>query len=66
MYITEADSDLEIIRGGGVGVLPIMAYIGEVPWLPLERSIFLVRLQVRMSGDFSSRSILKSTENQKG
>ena len=38
---------------------------GEV-WLPLEKDIFLFRLQVRMGGDFSSRSILKSTENQKG
>ena len=55
-----ADSDLEIIKGGGGG--GCSTYNGlyvEVPWFPLEKNIFLFRLQVRMGRDFSSRSILK-------
>ena len=59
-----ADLDLQISRegwGGGEGRL-----YGEVPWLPLEKNIFLFRLQVRMGRDFARKNILKSTENQKG
>ena len=59
-----ADSDLQIIGGAGACSAYNGLY-GEVR-LPLEKNIFLFRLQVRMGRDFSSRSILKSTENQKG
>ena len=58
-----ADSDPEIIRGG---CSSYNGLYGEDPWLPLEKNIFLFRLQVQMGRDFSSRGILKSTQNQKG
>ena len=49
-------------KGGG-GVLPIMA---RFRGFRLKGVLFWFRLQVRMGRDFSGRSILKSTENQKG